>query len=292
MDPETTNQAHQTMSRLPTYLIAGAMRSGTTSLNAYLREHPDVFVARLKEVHFFDQNFHRGIEWYQEHFTEAGDSIAVGEASPAYLYDPDAAERIATTLPDVKILLLLRDPVTRAHSHYWHNRSVGRERMTFEDALAAEDSRMARNDRDRWRYSYADRGRYARQIENMLAHIPKERILVQTFDELTTDPVTLYRRTCRFIEVSEDFLPENLGVVTNAYVEYRSTELRDRTKKLPRKIRNAIALLNRKSTDRYDEPSEAAIRQVRDKTAEDNRLLEDLIGISVPWLESDGSQEG
>lgn len=278
------------MSRLPTYLIAGAMRSGTTSLNAYLREHPDVFVARLKEVHFFDENYHRGVEWYQEHFVDAGDSIAVGEASPAYLYFPEVAERIANTLPEVKILVLLRDPVTRAHSHYWHNRSVGRERLTFEEALEAENSRVSRSDRDRARYSYADRGNYARQLENMLRHIPREQILVQTFDELKTDPVTLYKRTCGFIGVSEDFLPENLGAVTNAYVEYRSTELRDRTKKLPRKVRNAIALLNRKSTDRYEPPSEAAIRHVRDKTAEDNRRLEDLVGISVPWLEPDGSR--
>lgn len=279
------------MPHLPTYLIAGAMRSGTTSLNAYLREHPDIFVARRKEVHFFDQNYHRGVEWYQEHFAEAGDRSAVGEASPAYLYDPDVAERIATTLPGVKILVLLRDPVTRAHSHYWHNRSVGRERMSFEDALEAEESRMAKNDRDRWRYSYTDRGRYARQLENMLIHIPRDQLLVQTFDELTTDPVTLYKRTCRFIGVSEDFLPENLGEVTNAYVEYRSAELRDRAKKLPRKVRNAVALLNRKSTDGYEEPSEAAARHVRNETAEDNRKLEDVVGISVPWLDPESSPE-
>ncbi|MEX2132610.1 MAG: sulfotransferase domain-containing protein, partial [Acidimicrobiia bacterium] len=125
------------MPQLPTFLIAGAMRCGTTSLNAYLREHDEITVGQPKEVHFFDQNYERGIDWYLQHFPGSDTAKAIGEATPAYLYFPEVAERIATTLPDVKILLLLRDPVDRAHSHYWHNRSVGREKLEFAEAIAA-----------------------------------------------------------------------------------------------------------------------------------------------------------
>src|SRR5680860_1100775 len=151
------------MPQLPTFLIAGGMRCGTTSLNAYLREHPEVSVGQPKEVHFFDQNYERGIDWYLQHFPGSDNSKAVGEATPAYLYYPEIAERIATTLPDVRILVLLRDPVDRAHSHYWHNRSVGREKLNFADAIASEPKRLDRSPEYRARYSYVDRGRYGAQ---------------------------------------------------------------------------------------------------------------------------------
>jgi hypothetical protein len=84
---------------LPNFLIIGAMRSGTTSVARQLGEHPDVFMAPQKEIHFFDFHWEKGIEWYRAQFRGAGDESAVGEASPSYLHDPFAIERIAGTLP-------------------------------------------------------------------------------------------------------------------------------------------------------------------------------------------------
>jgi hypothetical protein len=274
------------MPQLPTFLIAGAMRCGTTSLNAYLREHPEISVGQPKEVHFFDLNFEQGTDWYLQHFPGSDASKAVGEATPSYLYFPEVAERIATTLPEVKILLLLRDPVDRAHSHYWHNRSVGREELDFAEAIAAEPERLERSREDRARYSYLDRGRYGRQLENLLRSIPSERVLVQTFDEITSDPTTVYERTCRFLGVSDDYKPEILGQVTNAFVEYRSPRLRDMTKGLPRRLRNAVALLNRKQSGPYEpmQPETAAF--IRSETADDNRAIASLVGLTPPWLEA------
>lgn len=274
------------MPQLPTFLIAGAMRCGTTSLNAYLREHPEISVGQPKEVHFFDQNYERGIDWYLQHFPDADGSRAVGEATPAYLYFPEVAERIATTLPEVKILLLLRDPVDRAHSHFWHNRSVGREELDFAEAIASEPERLERNREYRARYSYLDRGRYGRQLENMLRYIPGERILVQTFDEITSDPTAVYRRTCRFLGVSDDFTPQILGQVTNAFVEYRSPRLRDMTKGFPRPLRNAIALLNRKQSGPYEPMNQETADFIRSQTEEDNRAIASLTGVTPPWLDS------
>lgn len=276
------------MPKPPTFLIAGAMRSGTTSLNAYLREHPEVSVSRPKEVHFFDNNFEKGLDWYLQHFTGSDDSVAVGEATPDYLYEPETGQRIADTLPGVKILLLLRDPVDRAHSHYWHNRSVGRENMSFADAIAAEPDRLTRSREDRARYSYLDRGRYGKQVEALMRHIPGERILIQTFDEITSDPTTVYRRTCRFLGVSEDYKPPNLGEVTNAYVQYRSSRLRDVTKRFPRRLRNAIALLNRKRSGPYEPMLEATAAFIREETEEDNARLASSLGVEFPWLDATG----
>lgn len=272
------------MPQLPTFLIAGAMRCGTTSLNAYLREHPEITVGQPKEVHFFDQNYDRGLDWYQQHFPDSHDSKAVGEATPDYLYFPEVAERIATTLPDVKILLLLRDPADRAHSHFWHNRSVGRETLEFAEAIASEPKRLARSRSYRARYSYLDRGRYGIQLENLLRFIPLERILVQTFDEITSDPTTVYRRTCRFLGVSDDYMPPNLGQVTNAFVEYRSPRLRDRTKRLPKRLRNVVAVLNRKQSGPYEPMKTETADFIRSETEEDNRAIASLTGVTPPWL--------
>lgn len=263
------------------------MRCGTTSLNAYLREHPDISVSRPKEVHFFDNQYEKGMDWYLQHFPGSDESTAIGEATPDYLYDPRTPARIARALPEVRILLLLRDPVDRAHSHYWHNRSVGREDLPFEEALRAEADRIARGRSQRARYSYLDRGRYTSQIERLLEEIPPDRVLVQSFDELTADPRAVYQRTCRFIGVSDDFLPENLGEVTNAYVEYRSAKLRDMTKALPRRIRNAVALMNRRESGPYDPVSAKAARFIRERTADENARLTDLTGLVAPWVQID-----
>lgn len=281
------------MPQLPTFLIAGAMRCGTTSLNAYLREHPEISVGHPKEVHFFDQNYERGVDWYLRHFPDSDDSNAVGEATPGYIYFPEVAKRIATTLPDVKILLLLRDPVDRAYSHYWHNRSVGRERLDFAEAIASEPKRLERSRDYRARYSYLDRGRYGGQLENLLHFIPLEQILVQTFDEIASDPTTVYRRTCRFLGVSDDYTPPNLGQVTNAFVEYRSPLLRDRTKGFPKRLRNAVAVLNRKRSGDYEPMRTETADFIRSETEEDNRAIASLTGVAPPWLNSkqQGSSE-
>src|SRR4051812_42429120 len=107
--------------RAPDFLIVGAAKAGTTSLAAYLAEHPDVFMARRKELHFFgrEKEYRRGWEWYCSHFEGAGDARAVGEATPDYMWRERAVERIAQDLPKARIIATLRHPVDRAYSHYW-----------------------------------------------------------------------------------------------------------------------------------------------------------------------------
>jgi hypothetical protein len=270
--------------RLPTFIIAGAMRSGTSSLNSYLREHPQVAVSRPKEVHYFDVNFSEGEDWYRPHFPDSESAVAVGEATPDYLYDVEAAGRIAAALPEVKILLLLRDPVDRAHSHYWHNVSVGKEPLGVEDALAAETDRLAAGFAARAAYSYVDRGRYGPQLERLLAVIPSGQVLTQTFDELTSDPLAVFRRTCSFIGVDPDFQPESLGAQVNAYTRYRSPTVRKAAKVLPKRMRDAVARVNRVDSGDYEPMPEAVRDRIRELIGDANREVGELAGISAPWL--------
>ncbi|MGH2726565.1 MAG: sulfotransferase domain-containing protein, partial [Actinomycetota bacterium] len=120
-------------SQLPNFLILGAMKAGTTSLAYWLGEHPDVFLAPGKELFFFNvpQRWELGVDWYRSQFAGSEGKIARGEATPGYLGHPQAAERIAATLPDVRLIALLRHPADRAYSQYWHNRATGTETRTF-----------------------------------------------------------------------------------------------------------------------------------------------------------------
>lgn len=188
---------------LPTFLIAGAQKCGTTSLAGALREHPEIFMTKRKELHFFDRHYDRGLEWYERHFTPEPQHRQFGEATPAYMFDKDARSRLAQTLPEAKIVIILRDPVSRAYSHYWHKRRLGDEPLTsFEDAVAAEPERMASNRvRVRNGYSYITRGYYMDQIEPMVEAHGRDRVHVLLLDDLTADRVGTLRTLLEFLEV-------------------------------------------------------------------------------------------
>jgi hypothetical protein len=213
---------------LPSFLIIGAQRGGTTSLLDALRRHPDVtgptagedFVRLRKEVHFFDQRFENGIDWYRSFFPlEArrrlarlrGRDLVAGESSPYYLFHPEVPARVAETLPDVKLIAMLRNPVERAYSHYQHKKRLGREKHSFEEALAAEDRRLAGDDeliltdhryrRHHFHRAYFRRGLYAEQLERWLAHFPREQLLVIRSEDFFDRPEVTYAEVLEFIGV-------------------------------------------------------------------------------------------
>jgi hypothetical protein len=196
---------------LPDFLILGAQKAGTTALYAYLRWHPQVTGPSFKEVSFFDRHYARGERWYRAHLPIRRSGI-VGEASPSYLFHPLAPERVARMLPRARLIALLRNPVDRAFSHYQHEVALGREELSFEDALAREDERMQgeleRMLRDPsyfshawWNYTYAARGRYAEQLERWLDAFPREQLLVLFTEELAADTAGTYRRVLDFLGV-------------------------------------------------------------------------------------------
>ncbi len=277
---ERKDPASAVRSRLPNFLIIGAMRSGTTSLTRYLRSHPDVFMAQPKELHFFDFNFDEGEDWYRDHFADATSERAIGEATPNYLYIAEAMSRVAEFLPDARLVAILRNPVDRAYSHYWHNRSVGREQLSFEEALEAEAGRIDSADpHDRAYWSYVDRGRYVHQLRRVQELYPSGALNVMLFDDLTTAPEASYRSLCSFIGVSDEHRPAELGEAVNSFVTFRSRALRSATRRMPRTARRAVGRINAKQ-DSYPPMSPATRASLLERLREDNAAL-------ASWLHRD-----
>ena len=192
---------------LPDFLILGAQKGGTTSLFAWLSEHPDLRPASKKEVHFFDNNFERGEGWYRRHFPprwrrRSGDRT--GEATPSYLFAPRAPERVAALLPAARFVALLRDPVKRAYSHYHHNVRMNREPRPFEECVRAECAALdgdapAETDRSFRRGAYVERGVYVDQLERWAAAVGRERLMVSFSDDLFRAPDRTLADVARFV---------------------------------------------------------------------------------------------
>jgi hypothetical protein len=211
---------------LPDFLLAGAQRCGTTSLYRYLTAHPLVLPARpSKGVHHFDVHPGRSARWYRAHFPtvaarrRAGEGAITGEASPYYLFHPRAAERAAAVVPGARIIVMLRDPVERAYSHYRQEYARGFEDAeTFERALELEPRRL-QGERERMladpayeshalqHHSYAARGEYAGQLETWLAHFPPEQLLVVHSEAFFADPATSHGAVLRFLGLPDPPAP-------------------------------------------------------------------------------------
>ncbi len=187
---------------LPSALIIGAQRSGTTSLFNYLVRHPDVLSPLGKEIHYFDLHYARGVKWYRGRFPyryRLRRGALTLDASPYYMMHPQAPERAARLLPDAKLIALLRNPVDRAFSHYQHELRDGRETLSFGEAIEKEPERLAREEErlradpgyysfNHRRYSYLLRGQYIEQLRRWVEHFPRSRLLVLQSERLFRDP--------------------------------------------------------------------------------------------------------
>ena len=196
---------------LPNFIICGTQKGGTTSLYYYLREHPQIFLPSKKEIHFFDLNYKKGIDWYKRHFRGARNSNikAIGEVTPSYMYLEEVPERIHEILPDVKLIFILRNPIDRAYSHYWHEVALGYEWLPFEEAIKAEEERLTRGDIiSRLHYSYLDRGKYIEQIRRFRKYFSKEQMLILITEELKSNPEKTMRRIFEFLQVDPEFKSE------------------------------------------------------------------------------------
>ena len=181
---------------------------------------------------FFDRHYRRGVAWYRGHFPTRPRQRHVGEASPGYLFHPLAPERVRATVPAAKLIVLVRDPVDRALSHYHHEVTLGREPLTFEEALEVEPERT-QGEQERmlvepgyfsqawWNYTYLARGRYAEQLERWLAIFPREQLLVVPSEELSGDPRRTYRRVLEFLGAPSHELDSYPRVYKQEYAEMR-----------------------------------------------------------------------
>ena len=188
---------------LPQLVVIGTMKGGTRSLYEYLKAHPQVFMSTPKELNFFsyDEHWARGIEWYEGHFagTEAAGATVVGEASPSYSAAgeyPATVERMASVVPEARIIYLVRNPVDRIQSHYQHRARSGARMAPIDDEVLADPA-------------YIDRSSYASQIERYLQRFPAERLLVIPSERLQRDRETTMAEVYRFIGVDDALAPRD-----------------------------------------------------------------------------------
>jgi Sulfotransferase domain len=186
---------------LPTFVIIGAQKCGTTALHSYLARHPQVSMSRPKELDFFvaERNWGKGVDWYMERFDPS--MPARGESSPNYTAYPrlqGVPERMADLIPDAKLIFMVRDPIRRIRANWVHTYSNRREDRPMREAVL-----------DETRLSYIARSRYYTQLTRFLEHYPMDRILILEQDELMNDRRATLRRVFRFIGVDEGFWREN-----------------------------------------------------------------------------------
>ena len=178
------------MTTLPTFILGGAQKSGTTTLHHLLSSHPEVFMPRTpQELHFFDfeEDFAKGLNWYSRFFEDADNAFAVGQTSPQYLFLPAVPQRIRDCIPGARLIFILRDPIDRAHSHYWHQVRKGRETLTFEEAIETEEARTSQSFENLCRFSYTARGFYARQVSRFRRFFDEDQILLVRTEDLRKD---------------------------------------------------------------------------------------------------------
>jgi hypothetical protein len=186
----------------PTFVGIGAPRAGTTWLNTLLPSHPDVYTPTLRdEINFFDQYYERGLSWYETLFPppeQAERYRAIGEISPQYLECDECPERIFTTLPESKLIVMLRHPVTRAYSQYGLFVQRWNYRGSFAEFLAAKPRAL-------------ERGFYSRHLRRYLRYFDRSRILALIFEDAVIDVFETKRTLADFLDIAVDRFPPSAG---------------------------------------------------------------------------------
>ncbi len=239
--------------RLPDFIIIGAQRGGTSSLFYYLSQHSQLRLPDTKEIHFFDNNYDKGINWYRSHFPKKTDSMnkKTGEASPYYLFHPHAAQRVYNDCPKTRLIVLLRNPVDRAYSHYMkQNRQKADPLLTFEEGIESEHTRIFEETKkliadpeyksiNHQRLSYMARGKYYTQLTKWLKYFPLDQFLFIKSEDFYGNPLKELYRVHEFLGIKKeepaslnpqnkfDYYPikEKTRAYLNSYFEEENTKL-------------------------------------------------------------------
>ena len=209
---------------LPQFIVIGAQKSGTTYFYQELAKHPNIAPAFIKEVRYFDinENYRKGLDWYRSFFPSElqsngrrQESIRItGEASPCYFFHPHAPHWISEAMPDVKLILLLRNPVNRAYSHYHHEVRLGFETLAFEEAIRSEHERLL-SEKEKMlvdeqyfsesymHHAYLDWSRYVEHLPEWLRSFPQEQIQIIRSEDFFQDKHRVFRRVVKFLELPQ-----------------------------------------------------------------------------------------
>jgi len=200
------------MIKHPNFIIIGAQKCGTSTLFNHLRKHPDIHMPRKKELHFFDENYSNGMDWYLKFFNrkEGIINLCSGEASPYYFFHPLVPARIFETFPSIKLILLLRNPVSRAYSQYHHMKRKDRISLSFEHCIKLEREILAgrkeafykdenHSDLLYRRFSFLARSRYAEQLTEWYKLFGKEQILIIKSEDYFRDNKAIFDVVFQFL---------------------------------------------------------------------------------------------
>ncbi|MEM1189495.1 MAG: sulfotransferase domain-containing protein [Pseudomonadota bacterium] len=222
------NGVTQSQRDLPSFIIIGAQKAGTTSLFSHLSQHPELLPSIKKEIHFFDggrqpwkEGDSKAETWYRAQFPfqwSKKNRKKTFEASPFYLFNPNTPGRIHAWMPNVKLIALLRNPSERAVSHYFHESRKGREKLEMQAAFEAEESRIeqavASADFESFPYkkcSYKTRGCYKDQLKRYFDLFGREQVLVLCSEDFFANPAQCLKDVYRFLGISEDFEIKDLA---------------------------------------------------------------------------------
>jgi Sulfotransferase family len=307
---------HQRMefrvARFPEFVVIGAARSGTTALHSYVQQHPQVFMPEAKEPNFFSfegetltckgpgadfiNNSITRLDTYLNIFADVPETTICGEASPLYLFTPKTAARIKHHIPHARLVVILRNPIEQAYSHFLYATKMAVEtEPDFVTALSLEDERLAAG----WQplFGYSDFPRYAEQLERFFEHFPREQFFIRTYEDFRGDAPGLLKELFEFIGVDSEFQPDmsnkpNAGGVP----KFRALQnflmrpnpvtgaiSRVMPLRLRMAIRDQIATMNMKKADVM--PPEAR-RILKQRLSDEIRALEKLIDRDLSaWLE-------
>ena len=249
---------------LPDFIIIGAEKCGTTSLYDYLIKHPSIISSKTKEVHYFDTNY-LGRWWYKAHFPTIFQKlfkkkVITGEATPYYLFHPLTPNRIHEDLPNVKLIIIIRDPTERAFSQYQENLRKNKEELSFEDAIKCENDRL-KGEKEKiiknpkyqsisyWTYSYLSKGIYVEQFKIWFDLFPKNQILILFTSELQTDPQQTLHKVFSFLGLQN----------------------------------HEIKVDEKKNVGKYDPMNSETRKFLQEYFSPYNKKLEELINKKLPW---------
>jgi len=179
---------------LPNFLVIGAQRCATSWMYFCLKEHPDIFLPFIKELHFFSSYYDNGLGWYKRYFNTWGGQKAIGEISPGYLYIEKVPKLIYRDLKDVRLIVCLRNPIERAYSQYKKHQRSGLAYDSFEEAIEKDPQ-------------YIKRGFYLDQINRYLEFFPRERMLLLIYEDIQKTPIVFLKNIFCFLKIDDDFVP-------------------------------------------------------------------------------------
>lgn len=222
---------------LPNFLIIGAQKAATSWLAQCLGEHPDIFMAKNKEIYFFSDLFGvKDLKWYESNFSSWAGQAIIGEATPGYISHPEAPGRIHASLGSVKFIASLRHPVDRAYSAFWHHLSRGRIPMDadFRTFFEVGDH-----------FELRSRGNYFTQLSRYLKYYPRENLLVLVYEEVANNPEKAILDCLEFLGLDSGFVPKQLDVKINrskgvSVMQNQFLALRRVKHLVPRRLRNPL----------------------------------------------------